>query len=160
VACLQVGQGGAGHREKLREGQRREREHHSHRNYLGPPVLTDLAGYIRGDEMFYTPELKGVLGVGLVRRLDHPDACAHRDLVGPADTIARVVVRRGTHYHIDNYRLQVVGEGDSMPHCNWVCRCVMDNAFHLVQPQVEGRPPDRHPAAHRHLHEGSKIRYA
>ena len=61
----------------------------------------------------------------------------------------------------DNYRLQVEGEGDSMPHCNWVRRCVVDTAFHLAQPQVEQRLPDGHLPGSRQpqQHEGSKVRY-
>ena len=35
-------------------------------------------------------------------------------------------------YHIDEYRLQVVGEGDTVLHGNWVRRCVVDTAFHLA----------------------------
>ena len=60
----------------------------------------------------------------------------------------------------DNYRLQqVAGEGDSMPHCNWVHRCVVDSAFHLAQPQVEGRPPDGRLPGSYLPHEDSKVRY-
>ena len=36
-------------------------------------------------------------------------------------------------YHIKGYRLlQVVGEGDSVPHCNWMRRCAVDTAFDLA----------------------------
>ena len=44
--------------------------------------------------MSYTPEPKGVLGLGYVRQLCHPDACAHMELAGPADTIVCVTVRK------------------------------------------------------------------
>src|ERR1700761_7710379 len=51
-------------------------------------------------------------------------------------------------YHIEDYRLlQPVGEGDSVPHCNWVRRCAGGTAFHLAWPHfplAEGHPPDEH----------------
>ena len=70
-------------------------------------------------------------GVGLVR-LRHADGCAHMELAGRADTIVRVTVRRDTQYRINDNRLQVVAEGNSVPHCNWVRPCVVDTAFHLA----------------------------
>jgi hypothetical protein len=54
------------------------------------------------------------------------------ELAGPADTTVRVTVRKENQYHIDDHCLQVVGEGGSVPHCNWVRRCVVDTAFHLA----------------------------
>ena len=54
-------------------------------------------------------------------------------LAGRVDTIMRVKVRGETQYHIDHHHLQVVGGGSAL-HCNWVHRCVVDDAFHLAQP--------------------------
>ncbi len=48
------------------------------------------------------------------------------------DTMRGVTVRRETQYNTDEYRLQVVGEGDSVSHCNWVRRCGVDTAIHLA----------------------------
>ena len=70
----------------------------------------------------------------------------------------RATVRRETQYHIDHHRLQVVGEIGSVPYCNWMRRCVVDNTFHLAQPQIDGGPPDRRLAGHHQPHEGSKVR--
>jgi hypothetical protein len=50
--------------------------------------------------MFYTPEQKGALVLGQVRQLRHPDACAHVEFAGPADTVMRVTVRKETYYTI------------------------------------------------------------
>jgi hypothetical protein len=105
--------------------------------------------------MSYTLEQQGVLVLGQVRRRRHADAYAHMGLVESADTIMRVIVRKETHHDI--YRLQVVGEGGSVPHRNWVHQCVVDTAFHLAQPQAEGLPPDRCPAGHHRPYEGSKV---
>lgn len=57
------------------------------------------------------------------------------------------------------YRLRLVGEGDSMLHCNWARRCVVDTAFHLAWPRFpldEGHPPDERLAGHHQPLEGSK----
>ncbi len=54
-----------------------------------------------------------------------------------------------------------MGEGDSVPHCNWVCRCGANTAFHLAQPRfplAEGCPPDGRLAGHHRPREGSKER--
>ena len=90
------------------------------------------------------------------------------ELAGPAESVrircVCVKVRRKTQYLIDDYRLQVAGEGGSMPHCNrnWVRRCVVGAAFRLAQLHfllVKGRLPDgRLPGSHQPL-EGSKVRY-
>ena len=129
MACPQVGLGRAEHREKLRGDQLHESEHHCHRNSLEPPAQTDLIRWIRGEERSYTP---GVVGVGQVQQLRHPDACAHMGRAGRVDTIMRVTVGREKHYHIDDYRLREVVEGGNMPHCNRVHRCVVDTAFRLL----------------------------
>ena len=102
-----------------------------------------------------------MLGLGLVRQLCHPDACAHMELAEPVSSVMRATVKRKTQHHIDDYRLQVVGEGGSVPHCNWVYRCVVDIAFHLASlhhPLVAGRPPDGSLPGSHQLHEGSKVR--
>ena len=79
------------------------------------------------------------------------------ELAEPADIIGRYSLT-GT-ISDENYRVQVVEEGDNMLRCNCVHQCVVDTAFHLAQPRVEGRPPGgRHPGRYQ-LHEGSKIRY-
>ena len=71
-----------------------------------------------------------MLGLGQVRQLRHSDKYAHMELAGPGDTIVCVKFRRETQYHIDD--LQVVEEGNSLPHCNWVRPLVVDTAFHLA----------------------------
>ena len=105
-----------------------------------------------------TPEQKGELGLGQVRQRRHPDARAHMELAGRADTIMRDTMR----LNINDYRLQVAEEVGSVPHCDWARRCVVDTAFHpahLHLPLVAGRPPDgRLPGSHQ-PHEGSKVRY-
>ena len=64
-------------------GQPGESVHHSHHNSVAPPAPNDLVRYIRREERFYTPEKKGVVGLGLVRQLCHPDTCVHMELAGP-----------------------------------------------------------------------------
>ena len=57
----------------------------------------------------------------------------------------------------------MVGEDDSVPHCNWVRRCVVDTAFHLAWPRfplAEGRCPDERLAGHHQPLEGPKEVYA
>ena len=57
----------------------------------------------------------------------------------------------------------MVGGDDSVPHCNWVRRCVLDNAFQLAWPRFpldEGRPPDGRLAGHHRPLEGSKEGHA
>lgn len=44
----------------------------------------------------------------------------------------RVTVRREIQYHIFDYRVQVVGEGGTVPHRNWVRQCVVDTVCHLA----------------------------
>jgi hypothetical protein len=70
--------------------------------------------------------------LGQVRQLCHPDACAHMGPVEPAGASMHVMVRKESCHINDNYCLQVVGKGGSVPHCNWVRRCVVDTAFHLA----------------------------
>ena len=83
---------------------------------------------IRGDKRFYILEQNGVLALGRLQRLLHPDAYARME---PPDAVRSVTVRKETQYHTDEYRLQV-GEGDSMPHCNGVRRCDVNTAIHLA----------------------------
>ena len=45
---------------------------------------------------------------------------------------ARCRSEKGHICHIECYHLQVEVEGDIVPHCNWVRRCVVDIAFDLA----------------------------
>ena len=102
-----MGLGRAERRGKLREDQRQEIEHHSHRNCLGRPTRNDFVRWTRREEKSYTPEQKGVLGLGKLRRLRDPDAYTHTELVESADAIMGVALRRK---HIARY-LSLTGGG-------------------------------------------------
>ena len=73
---------------------------------------------MRGEEMIYILEQKVVLVLEQLQQLRHPGACAHVEPAADTGTMQSVTVRSETQCQIDDYHLQVEGEGDSVPHCN------------------------------------------
>ena len=53
-------------------------------------------------------------------------------MYGTSGYYAECHSQKGDSNHTDEYRLQVVGEGDKVPRCNWVRRRSVDTAFHLA----------------------------
>ena len=83
---------------------------------------------------------------------------------GTSGYYAKCLSQNGHYYnYIDEYRLQGVGEGDTVPHCDRARRCVVETAFHHAWPRfplAEGHPPDERVARHRRPLGGSKEEYA
>ena len=108
MACQQVELRAVGIREKLREGQPQEAEHHSHEDHpdhLEPPAPNYLVRYVRGEEKFYILEQKDVLVLGQPQHLQCPDECAHMEPL--QDTMQS---REGT-LHITSIAITYRGRG-------------------------------------------------
>lgn len=98
-----------------------------------------------------------MLVLGRLQQLLHPDACVRMG----AKQRRIITVSRELNIHTDEYFLQVVGEEDSVPHCNWVHRCgvALDTAFHPAQLLDEGSHRDVRLVGFHQPHEGCRGRY-